>query len=202
MIELHVGDNRIVRMICQKMPLELTRFEHEVLRVVRHVPMPVPDQKSGLFIAVEHRCDDPGRGRFAVGPGHADRSVPFEQMAEILVVIVCFHTGLVQGRFHFRMILAKGQTDDHGIVGLDVAGIEGQDLDAALLETILGEDVFFDIAAADFLLFVMQDLGQRCHAGPFDPYKVIRHYFFASSLGASSRSSRSSFGRDAFGASS
>lgn len=46
-IELYVGDDGIIRVIRQKVALKFTGFQHEILGVLRHLAMTVPDQKPG-----------------------------------------------------------------------------------------------------------------------------------------------------------
>lgn len=46
-VELNIGDQRVVGMIRQEMPLEFARLENEMLRIGRHMAVSVADQIAG-----------------------------------------------------------------------------------------------------------------------------------------------------------
>ncbi len=107
MVDFHIRDNRVIRMVRQKVTLEFARFQNKVFRVFRHVAVPVSDKETGLFKTGKHRRENARRCRLAMRSRHANRRVALQQMAQVFVVVVRFDTRIVQRRFHFRVPAVK-----------------------------------------------------------------------------------------------
>ena len=81
MIQLNIGDNGIFRLICQKMTLILTGFQHKITAVLRHFSGSITNQITGWRRQAHNMGQHAGRRRFAMCTRYGYRCVFFSKIA-------------------------------------------------------------------------------------------------------------------------
>ena len=80
-IQIGIGNDRVIRMIRQKMPPVLSGFNRQILDVRMNFPGTIADQMSGRRNFIHHRRQHPGRRRLAMAARHAQTRIVFHQSA-------------------------------------------------------------------------------------------------------------------------
>ena len=115
MIQLDIGNDGIFRLICQKMTLILTGFQHKITAVLRHFAGSITNQITGWRRQTHYVGKHAGRCRFAMCTRYGYRCVFLRKTAEELMIPVGFHSIHSQGFFHLRIGFIKSISDNHGI---------------------------------------------------------------------------------------